>query len=105
MCGAGCVLSTSVGKRDWIIIVLLTMFLIGFLLWVSQLSSVLGLGALLSLQFLTYCALVEDVLDVIVHARPDVLSLLASSLSRHNSLHPGNSMAGKDINLNIPTLQ
>ena len=68
MCGAGCVLSTSVGKRDWIIIVLLTMFLIGFLLWVSQLSSVLGLGALLSLQFLTHCALVEDVLDVVVHA-------------------------------------
>ena len=42
--------------------------------WVSQLSSVLGLGALLSMQFLTHCALVEDVLDVVVHARPDVLS-------------------------------
>ena len=105
MCGAGCVLSTSASKRDWIIIVLLTMFLIGFLLWVSHLSSVLGLGALMSLQFLTHCALVEDVLDVVVHARPDVLSLLASLLSRHNSLHPGNIMAGKDIKLNIPTLQ
>ena len=32
MCGAGSVLSTSAGKRDGIIILLLNMFLIGFLI-------------------------------------------------------------------------